>query len=408
MARRIAFAASVALILTAACAPPATAAAPPATLTGHVSKLPAPSARVFATARAVVARTGQVVAVQDLGAASRYRLRVGSGRFVVVAAADGRDGRLARVVSRLLTARRGHTARKNLKARASAAGGPVVTIGDIRLTPQPGVRGPTLLLRDRIITDLFGPLTARGVRIVDLSAAVVAALKREQKLSDDGRSDVRYTYSPLEPQFEITGTGLAGPGGALSLQLDLKNIATGQVVSTKTVSGTGGNVAGLIADAAGGLLADADTGPALDALPPPACPPDCAGTGKVVVDIGITFLFPGTPGSGTVSVTPPGRTFAPADLQNTTLESVVPDGTTITLVGIPGAGSYFVGWQSGSECGGYGYEPPGDTYNCTVTDPGSGRFAINVGADFALCPPPGTFVFNAPLEAVCPGVTIVH
>lgn len=43
-----------------------------------------------------------------------------------------------------------------------------------------------------------------------------------------------------------------------------------------------------------------------------------------------------------------------------------------------------------------------------VSDPGDGRFAISAGANFGQCSMPGTYVFNAPNESVCPGVTVVN
>ena len=108
-------------------------------------------------------------------------------------------------------------------------------------------------------------------------------------------------------------------------------------------------------------------------------------------------------------MSPPGRTFKVAAAEAvSSLEYSVSAGTTDSLHAQPDAGSYFVGWQSGSECGATSFESHDLEYSCTVTHPAFGQpFVINVGADFAQCPMPGTYVFNEPNATVCPGVTVV-
>jgi hypothetical protein len=126
--------------------------------------------------------------------------------------------------------------------------------------------------------------------------------------------------------------------------------------------------------------------------------------GAVTVDLDVTFLQEGF-GSGTVTATPPGRTLTKTD--NAIYEFKVANGTAVSLLAKPDAGSYFVGWQSGSTCGGAEFQSSDPEYSCTVSDRGDGRFTIGPGANFASCPMPGTFV-NDPNESVCPGVTIIH
>jgi hypothetical protein len=270
-----------------------------------------------------------------------------------------------------------------------------VTIGKVTLGGAGGSRRLDPLLLD----DLFEPLTSKGIKIVDLSPRVVAASKREQQLSDDGRLATRVNYQPLKPTYEITGDGTQLRDGRVTMTLNLKNLVTGQTVATKTATGKGrtfGQLRDLLEDLSSDFSGDATE--VIDKAPT---------GGAVTVDLEVSFIDEGT-GSGTVTASPPGKTLNKAS-STTTYEYKVAGGTTVSLQAKPDPGSYFLGWQSGSECGGDDIQSSDLDYPCTVTDPGPDQaFIINVGANFDSCPPPGTHVLNEPNATACPGVIVYN
>jgi hypothetical protein len=272
----------------------------------------------------------------------------------------------------------------------------------VTLSPARGASGVTRRVDGLVLTDLFKPLSARGITFVDTSPAVVAAAKREQQLWDDGRLATKVSYNPRKPTYEITGKGTQLKNGHVTMTLNLKDLVTGHVVASKTVTGKGKTFQQLD-DLFGQLTSEFghDAGDVIDRSPT---------GGAVTVDLTIYAITPGNgAGAGTVTVSPPGRTFtvAAAEAVNS-LEYSVSVGTSDSLHAQPAAGSYFVGWQSGSECGATTFESQAPEYSCTVTSTAFGQpFRINVGADFAQCPMPGTYVFNEPNATVCPGITVV-
>ena len=109
-------------------------------------------------------------------------------------------------------------------------------------------------------------------------------------------------------------------------------------------------------------------------------------------------------GDGTVHVSPPDRTYT---AEETREEFLATNGLTVTLLATPAAGSYFAGWQRGSECARkYVWPDRAATYSCTIDNPGGLREEINMAADFQQCPPAGTTVAD-PAAAICPGVRIL-
>ena len=123
---------------------------------------------------------------------------------------------------------------------AQAAGDSrVVTIGNVTLHPARGAPGATRRVDGLVLTDLFKPLSARGITFVDTSPLVVAAAKREQQLWDDGRLATKVSYQPRKPTYEITGEGTQLKNGHVTMTLNLKNLVTGRVVASKTVTGKG-------------------------------------------------------------------------------------------------------------------------------------------------------------------------
>jgi hypothetical protein len=336
--------------------------------------------------RAVNVDSGRISGVAAVRAHGRYHLRVPAGAYLVVFSKIHANGGAGDRVRGLAVVRK---AARDTVGRTAAAG-PVVTIGKVTLGRAN--------LNALVLRDLFNPLTNRGITFVDTSAQVVAAAKREQQLSDDGRLATRVSYNPLNPTYEITGDGTKSGNGQVTMTLNLKNLVTGQVVATKTVTGKGGTfgqLEGLFGDLTSEFAGDASQ--VIDESPT---------GGAVTVDLTVTFITEGAGGTGSVTASPPGHTFTKSD--DAIYEYKVAGGTTVSLSAKPDAGSYFLGWQSGSECGTIEFENQDLVYPCTVTDPGDGHFAIRPGANFAKCPPPGTFIFNAINATVCPGVTVMN
>jgi hypothetical protein len=347
----------------------------------------------LSTVRAVDVDSGRISALAVVGARGRYRLAVPAGAYLVVRSAIRANGGSSDRVDRLAVVR---AAARDGVGR-TAAERPVVTIGPVTLSPANGAPGGTRSVGALALRGLFTPLTDRGIAIVDTSAQVVAASKREQQLSDEGRLATPVSYKPLTPTYEITGGGTQQRNGQMTMTLNLKNLATGQVVATKTVTGKGrtfGQIEGLFGELTSGFAGDASQ--AIDEAP--------AG-GTFTISVRVTFFYEGT-GSGSVTASPPGRTSRKAEEYEF---KVAAGTTTVSLQAQPDPGSYFLGWQSGSECGETEFDSSDPQYSCAVADPGDGlAFGINVGANFDQCPMPGTYVFNAPNAAVCPGVTIVN
>lgn len=348
----------------------------------------APSrATALSTVHAVNVDSGRIAGVAVVHARGRYRLRVPAGAYLVVfSKIHANGGSSSRVGHGLAVVRR---AARDAVGRTAAAR-PVVTIGKVTLGRAN--------LGALVLRDLFNPLTNRGIAFVDTSGQVVAAAKREQQLSDDGRLATRVSYDPLKPTYEITGDGTQSRNGQVTMTLNLKNLVNGQVVATKTVTGTAktfGQLDGLFDDLTSEFADDASQ--VIDESPT---------GGAVTVDLTVTFITEGAGGAGSVTASPPGHTFTKSD--DATYEYKVAGGTTVSLAAKPDAGSYFLGWQSGSECGTTEFDNQDLVYDCAVSDPGDGQFVIKAGANFAKCPPPGTFIFNELNATVCPGVTVVN
>ncbi len=271
-------------------------------------------------------------------------------------------------------------------ARASAER-PVVSIGNVTLG---GRNVGSLVLRE-----LFGPMTGRGLAFVDLSAKVAAASKREQQLYDDGRSDTPVKYAPLKPDYQVTGEGTVGRNGRISMTLTLRDAATGYAVATTNVSGKARNLKQLegLFDKLGEQFAE-EASEGVDRTPV---------DDRIDVTLDVVLLHAGS-GSGSVTATPPGVTVSPGNEDAYQFKAAV--GTTLSVVAHPDAGSYFVGWQSGSHCGTEQFQTRPPQYDCKVVDNGGGHFTFQPGADFDSCPPPGTYANNEN-ESVCPGVNVI-
>ena len=126
--------------------------------------------------------------------------------------------------------------------------------------------------------------------------------------------------------------------------------------------------------------------------------------GAVTVDLDVTFLQEGT-GSGTVTATPPGRTLSKTD--NAIYEFKVANGTTVSLLAKPDAGSYFVGWSPAARVGQPSFRAQTRSTPAPSATPAMGGSPSVLGRTSPTCPMPGTFV-NDPNESVCPGVTVIH
>lgn len=112
---------------------------------------------------------------------------------------------------------------------------------------------------------------------------------------------------------------------------------------------------------------------------------------------------------GTLTVTPPGITYADESVDHLPIDGRLEIGSTIRYEAAPDDTSttYFAGW-GGGHCGAdrwFGIEP---AHDCTVGSAGVSRiFSVGASANFDKCPEPGTYVHNNSGARTCPGVHIV-
>jgi hypothetical protein len=375
----------------------AQAAAPAGRLQGVVRGLPPHNTRIFATARAVDRVTSRVVAATVLSNASRrYRLTPPLGRYLVAVDGLGAPGGAVSRISRTVRVRSRHTARKDLTARAAQAAAPVVGIDEVNLTSEAGLAQQTLKLRALVIAEAFREFSPKGIKVVDDSAQVVAAIQQEEKLAKEGRSDTPFVAHPLKPTVRLGGSGTLRADGTVDLELKLVR-PDGTLVASKSFSGKPTSMDGF-----GAFIKDAASSFAADNVGHVQENPPTAGPGIHVV---IGTHMDGVPGGGTLTITPPGRTFTDPSGQ-VAFDGSLPLGSTIHAEAKPAdAHTYFAGWST-SQCGETQQPNPGDytpTWDCTVgQENASDMFSVNFVPEFDDCPPPGTYVFGP--GATCPGV----
>jgi len=183
------------------------------------------------------------------------------------------------------------------RARESASPGAVYTMGSITLDAARGARIPSYQLSDYVLRAILDPCMAAGTRFVETSPAVVAFIRREQQLSDEGRLDTKIHYQPLHAQYSVTGHGTASAKGAVTLELVLTDLSTGQVVAHQSVSGKVKQLPALIDQLTAAFAAS-------DCTPPPPEPVPILTPVEPVTSAPATPTTPTTPETGTV-VSPP-------------------------------------------------------------------------------------------------------
>ena len=380
-----------AIVIAALLVAPARAASPSGHLQGRVRGLPAQGARVFAAARAIDRDTGRVAASTALsGGSRRYRLTVPPGRYFVAVNAASRSGGNFSRLARSVRVRARRTARRDVTARAAQAA-LVVGVDEINLTSG----GKTLKLRAYAINQAFKAFSAQGIKVVDDSAQVAAAMRTEEQLAREGRSDTPFVAHPLKPTVRLAGGGTVGPNGAVTLELKLVR-PDGTLVATKTFSGQPGS-----RDVFGEFLAEAAANLEAERVQHAGDDDPQRGTGSLVNMVARQESWGNEP-HGSLTVTPPGLTVTDLIPHNPIFDA--PLGSTIHAEAHPTDGqSYFAGWE-GSQCG---IERPdwteAPTWDCTVGyENALDWFVVMVVAHFDKCPPPGTFVFGP--ARTCPGV----
>jgi hypothetical protein len=393
-------AAFIAAVVLAVIAGAPAQAAPPGSVSGMVRGLPAPTARIFAGARAIDRVTGRVVATTVLGPTSRrYRLTLPPGRYLVAVDALGRPGGNVSRIGHTVRIRTRRTARHDVTARVAQTV-PVVGVDEINLTPEPGVPTETLKLRALAINQAFQAFSPKGIKVVDDSAQVVAAIKTEEKLAKDGRSDTPFVAHPLQPTVRLGGSGTLHADGTVSLDPTLVR-PDGTVVATRSFSGAPTSL-----DAFGQFLTDATSSFAAEnaeRIQQGESEP-ARGPGIHVVVISHMESWGGQP-HGELTITPPGTPWTDPTAR-IAFDGTVPLGSTIHAEAHPtDAETYFAGWST-THCGNDRAVDAGNynpTWDCTVGPENAlDQFTVNVIPEFDKCPPPGTYVFGP--ARTCPGV----
>jgi hypothetical protein len=183
-----------------------------------------------------------------------------------------------------------------------------------------------------------------------------------------------------------------GRNGRISMTLTLRDAATGYAVAITNVSGKAPHLKQLegLFDKLGEQFAEEAS----------------ENVGRTPVDdridvaLDVVLLYSGM-GSGSVTATPPGITVPPGNEGAYQFKAAV--GTVSSVVAKPDAGSYFVGWQSGSQCGSIAFLDGPPQYDCRVVDDGGRQFTFRPGAD-----PPDGGIPAAPVRLRVEGLDATH
>ena len=388
-------------------------AASPARIEGAVRGLPAADSRAFVVAEAVQVTDGRIVAAQQLGAGSRYALRVKPGLYVVLVRAVDAKGYASTAFSRLVVARSGRTARNDLRVeqgsarpaapvRSSAAGAErtveaasasVVAIDDIKLGYAP--------VENYVASQVLAPLNGGGGHLVDGTSETSRWIHVQERLAAHGRTDIRFQFHPLRPQFRISGTGhVVDAAGNGVFELNLIDVATDKTLVHTEAQGPGDARYGY-----GRLVAEVTAefkGEMLKAIEQAGSGAGQGGGAGVPVRIQLAELCSCGPGSaGTVTATPPGLT---ANQNDATVRTdpnrkfTLPAGTTVTieakaapgyfLLGLTGSCVFDPRGSPGTQVVRFGLNPPVRKGQCTIVQVGDhpSYYSIGAGATFHHCP----------------------
>lgn len=230
-------AAPLLLALAIGCSLPGSAKPTPSrpNLAGELTSLRGAPAGTRAEVAAISLVDASVAAATTTSDA-RYELRVPAGPYLLVArSTDRATGRTVTTTSAtveakdqprtvsfppLVTSPFGLPA---LPSRAATVTG-VTGIAPIAISGPAGL-GLGTNAAGAITTGLLDPCRARGGRLVDLDPAVREAIEREQRLSDEGRTDTRFHVDPLAPDTTIEGSVTVGPDGTPLVDLVIRDAA---------------------------------------------------------------------------------------------------------------------------------------------------------------------------------------
>jgi hypothetical protein len=221
-------------------------------LTGSLSGFPEPSSQVLEYVQAISLRNGTVAAAA-VPSGGRYSMSVRRGPYMlVVRVLDLRGGRTItksshavlvgsspRTVNIVASAA---VARVRARAAASSAG---VTVGIGRIPISIDVPGyqPGGSVEGGMIDGLLRGCQADGGKLVDVTKAVKDDLRTEQKLSDEGRTAVKFQLNPLAPALVIEGGVKVDANGKPVADINVVDPKTGKVIDHIVVGGDPGEIA---------------------------------------------------------------------------------------------------------------------------------------------------------------------
>jgi hypothetical protein len=233
-------------------ASPARGASARPLLAGRLSGFPKPSSQVLEYVQAISLDNGTVAAVA-VPRGGRYSMSVRRGPYMlVVRVLDLRGGRtIAKSSHAVLIGSSSRTvnfvasaagARVRARAAASSAG---MTVGIGRIPISIDVPGynPGGSVEGGMIGGLLQGCQADGGKLVDVTKAVKDDLRTEQKLSDEGRTAVKFQLNPLTPALVIEGKVKVDANGKPVADINVVDPKTGKVIDHIVVGGDPGEIA---------------------------------------------------------------------------------------------------------------------------------------------------------------------
>jgi hypothetical protein len=189
--------------------------------------------RKDAVVAAVSLKTGAVAATATVAKSGRYRLSVPKGPYAVAV----RTLRARRITKGVQAPAKGVTA-----TLAAATTGGVTAIGHIPVTidPSTGLKGGDAL--GGMVPGLLDACDAKNGKLIDGTPEMQKALQGEARLSGEGRSDLRYNYTPLDPDTVIRGKITIDADGKPVADLEIVDARTGAVIKHIRVGGDKGDV----------------------------------------------------------------------------------------------------------------------------------------------------------------------
>jgi hypothetical protein len=172
------------------------------TLSGDIPAAPAKSWSTALTVEALSLHNGTVQGAVRPGG-SHWSMTVPAGDYLVAALlSDSRAGSASLVDEHLAAATSLFPPRA-----ASAAGGTVVGIGDIPIVPAAGAPlAPGGDASGGLSVGLLPACEKKNAKLVDRTQRVQDAQSREQSLSDQGLTPIKFTLQPLQPTVSVTGS----------------------------------------------------------------------------------------------------------------------------------------------------------------------------------------------------------